>query len=987
MGRNQDSAKIERGKRSLVGLLAVILASWTGTIFLPAKGQDSENRFLLDWAQARDLAEANRLNQQVIWLYQEGGYRDAIPLAEKALQILEYWLDENHPDVATVLNNLAQLYYAQGNYSAAERLYLRSLTIYESRLGETHLDVAESLNNLAALYHAQGKYADAEQLFLRSLSILETVLGEEHPNVAVSLSNLAYLYSAQGNYPAAESLYLRSLDIRENVFGAIHPDVAHSLSGLASIYQSQGNYRESEGLYQRSISILETTLGESHPNFATSLNNLALLYHAQGDYGEAEALYWRSLSIREMVLGEAHPSVAISLNNLAELYRDQGDYPAAEILYKRVIAIQEAVLGEFHPAFATSLNNLALLYHAQGNYLEAERLSLQSLTVRESVLGKTHPHVAISLKSLAWFYQTRSQLSQSLEFLSRGMAIEESNLSLNLFTGSENRKRAYVSTLSSTTDWILSFHLQDAYTSPEAARLALTTLLRRKGRILDAVIDTQQLLRQNLSADLIPLLDDYTTTQSQLATRFYQGLGTQDPSIYSAEVDALQQQLEALENDLSRRSVDFQVATDPVEIDTIQALIPSDAVLIELVQYRPLDSAGTGNWGEPRYAAYVLHSTGDPQWVDLGDTAPIDEAAFIFLNATRNLQSRQVRSLARALDHLVMAPIRPLLDDATHLLLSPDGQLNLIPFAALVDEQDRYLVETYSLTHLTTGRDLLRLQNPVPSRHPPVILANPDYNNADTAGVDRVTVAAHGESQRSADLSTLRFGSLPGTEQELRAIAPLLNDPVILTEAEATENAIKQVQAPSILHIATHGFFLEDMEFVPPSGSIRASIGVLAPDGGGEPWHSLNRPASSENPLLRSGLALAGFNNRESIGEDGVLTALEAASLDLRGTRLVVMSACETGVGDVAIGEGVYGLRRAFVMAGAESQLMSLWKVDDFGTAELMRLYYKRLLAGEGRSEALQEIQRELLADPQYSHPYYWAAFLFSGQWQPIGEL
>lgn len=239
-------------------------------------------------------------------------------------------------------------------------------------------------------------------------------------------------------------------------------------------------------------------------------------------------------------------------------------------------------------------------------------------------------------------------------------------------------------------------------------------------------------------------------------------------------------------------------------------------------------------------------------------------------------------------------------------------------------------------------------------------------------------------TQRSGDITHLRFGPLPGTQQEVEAIAPLLpNNAIILTEATATENALKQVQAPSILHIATHGFFLEDVEFMPTPDATRGDRATILIESIA-PVANPTRPVSNENPLLRSGLALAGFNARTSAGEDGVLTALEATGLNLRGTRLVVLSACETGVGQVANGEGVYGLRRAWVMAGAESQLMSLWKVDDLGTAELMQRYYQRLQNGEGRSEALRQVQLEFIANPTYQHPYYWASFMFSGQWSPM---
>jgi CHAT domain-containing protein len=244
-------------------------------------------------------------------------------------------------------------------------------------------------------------------------------------------------------------------------------------------------------------------------------------------------------------------------------------------------------------------------------------------------------------------------------------------------------------------------------------------------------------------------------------------------------------------------------------------------------------------------------------------------------------------------------------------------------------------------------------------------------------------------ARRSTDLASLQFGSLKGTELEKEAHRTSASHVTVLTQSQATENALKQLQAPSILHVATHGFFLQDVECTPASdtrGDNFSTPATIVPEYVGDRKRVCRpTPRNTENPLLRSGLALAGFNPRTSGKEDGVLTALEAAGLNLYGTRLVVLSACETGLGNVANGEGVYGLRRAFVTAGAESQLMSLWKVDDYGTSELMSLYYKRLKNGEGRSEALRQVQLEMMQAPAYQHPYYWASFIFSGDWSEIG--
>jgi CHAT domain-containing protein/Flp pilus assembly protein TadD len=811
------------------------------------------------------------------------------------------------------------------------------------------------------------------------------------------------LYQA-GRYEESAPLLQEVLALRREQLGDRHPDVTISLNNLALLYRAQGRFEEAESLYQESLDISREQLGDRHLLVAISLDNLASLYQAQGRFGEAEPLLQESLSIDREQLGDRHPAVAQSLSSLALLYQNQGRYGEAEPLFQEALNIYREELGDRHPLVATSLNNLALLYQAQGRYGETAPLFRESLDIWHEQLGDRHPNIATSLNNLAGLYWAQGEMNTALTWLQQGLAVEETNLSLNLAIGSDDRKLDYIATISSTTDLAISLHLQDATTNPAAARLALTIVLRRKGRVLDAVTDTQQLLRQNLSPDLAPLLDEYTTVQTQLATQLYGGLGDQDPEVYRDRIDNLRQEANRLENELSRRSDEFRVETEPVEIEAVQALIPADAALVELVQYRPSDPTASQSerFGTPRYAAYILHSTGDPQWVDLGDAETIDTAARAFLAATRTPNSlSQARTTARALDELVMAPIRPLLGEATHLLLSPDSQLNLVPFAALLNEQDRYLVETYTLTHLTTGRDLLRLQNPAPSQQPPILFANPNYDTADPSGTQLIAAAStsprpgsrslsgvEGNGRtRSGDIADLRFGPLPGTQQEVDAITPLLPDnAIILTEANATENALKQVQAPSILHIATHGFFLEDVEFVPPPGATRgdrASIDIITTGQAPPP----TRPTSTENPLLRSGLALAGFNPRDSAGEDGVLTALEATGLNLRGTRLVVLSACETGVGQVANGEGVYGLRRAFVMAGAESQLMSLWKVDDFGTAELMQHYYQRLQNGEGRSEALRQVQLEFIEAPAYQHPYYWASFLFSGEWSPMSDF
>ncbi|WP_353735279.1 tetratricopeptide repeat protein, partial [Okeania sp. SIO2C2] len=759
------------------------------------------------------------------------------------------------------------------------------------------------------MYREQGNYTEALPLFQRSLAINEKALGVDHPQVALILNNLAALYQGQGKYTEALPLVQRSLAIREKALGADHPRVAASLNNLAELYREQGNYTEALPLFQRSLAINEKALGADHRDVAISLNNLALLYYLQGSYTKALPLLQRSLAIREKALGADHPYVATSLNNLASLYREQGKYTEALPLYQRSLAINEKALGADHPYVATSLNNLALLYLAQGNTTSA------------------------------------------IEYRTQGMEVQETTLTTYLATGSESQKQASMRKLSVTTHATISLHLQDAPTNAKAANLALTTILRRKGRILDSTINSLQTIRDNLTPENEKLLNDLANTRTQLAALIYNKPKNLPPEQYRQQVATLKGKVEKLEADLSLASAAFAQTTKPVTIETVQKLIPADAALVEIMQYYPFDVKAKPDerWRKPHYAVYILHSTGKPQWLDLGLAEPINNTINEFRNNLSQPNS-SIQEVARTLEQQVMEPIRQKLGNAKHILLSPDSQLNLIPFAALVDENNQYLIQNYNITYLTTGRDLIKLEIDFPTKQPPILVANPEYDTpGNPTSVRLVANNKRGDKKPTRDLGSflfapenLTFGALSGTKAEVEAIAPMLSDVTLLTESNATENAIKQVNAPEILHIATHGFFLEDLEEVAPP----ILVGGFDTDIPQAPSNKL------ENPLLRSGLALAGFNPRESGNEDGVMTALEIANLSLGGTKLVVLSACDTGVGDVNVGEGVYGLRRALALAGSESQVISLWQVDDFVTKELMVKYYQRVLDNEGRSEA-----------------------------------
>ncbi|MGD1808497.1 CHAT domain-containing protein [Dapis sp. BLCC M126] len=926
------------------------------------------------------------------------------------LAITEEALGADHPSVANILNHLAEIYRQQdgrNTQEASESLRQNALTITEKELqqdlaikektlGTDHPDVADSLYKLAEVYRDRGKSSEAEPLYQLALAIYEKVYGtNDIPIPFARIRNLAYLYRRQKKYNdnAVELLYQRALAIYEKVYGANDIRCAKIIGDLASLYGRQKKYNEAEKLYKRTLVIYEKKYGINHPHVVNPLMSLASFYDRQEKYNKAVPFYKRALVIYDKERSSNNVSLVTQFNTSARNLYHRKKYTEAEALFKRNLAIVEKALGANHLQVANNLNYLATFYYNQGKYSESEVPWQRALAIKEKALGAKHPDVATILNNLATLYQAQDNTARAIEFLTHGMEVEEANLTTSLAKGSETDKQKYMRKFSSITNNIISLHLQETPNNRKVANLALTSILRRKGRILESTTDSLHSIRQNLTPKNQKLLDNLANTRSQLAALIYN-----QPEVplvqYHLQVSTLRDRAEELEDGLSRASAAFSKTSQPITIEKIQKLIPPNTALVEIVKYRHWNAKHKNNrnssyWvdrisgrvGRNHYAAYILHSRGTPQWVDLGEAEPIDKAVAEF-RYTLSRPDTSPKQIARTLDKQVMEPIRKKLGSAKHILLSPDSKLNLIPFAALVDQKNQYLIENYTITYLTTGRDLIRFDLDLPSKQPPVLVANPEYDNPGNPTSTQI-VASNNRSnnKRPINLASLKMAALPGTKAEAEAIAPMLSDVTLLTESNATENAIKQVNAPEILHIATHGFFLEDLEEVIPPTLSRGLI--VEPDFSTPIAQPI--PQNLENPLLRSGIALAGFNPRQSGNEDGVMTALEIANLKLGGTKLVVLSACETGVGDVNVGEGVYGLRRALAIAGSESQVISLWKVDDFGTKELMVKYYQRVLNNEGRSEAMRQTQLEMLRTEGYKHPYYWASFIPSGDWREMG--
>jgi tetratricopeptide (TPR) repeat protein len=382
---------------------------------------------------------ATSLNDLAVIYDTQGRYEEAEALQIHALLMRKKLLGQEHPDVAQSLNNLAFHYANQGHYEKAEPLHIQSLQMRKKLLGQEHPDVAISLNNLASLYRNLGRYEEAEPLYTQALQMNTKLLGQEHSDVAISLNNLALLYYEQGRYEEAEPVYIQALQIWEKLFGQKHPHVAQNLNNLAELYKKRGWFEKAEPLLIQALHIRQKVFGQEHPHVATSQLNLGVLYANQGRYEEAESLYKQALQMLQKLLGQEHPYVATSQLSLGVLYANQGRYEEAESLYKQALQMLQRLLGQEHPDIACNLNNLAELYSSQGRYEEAESLYKQALQILQKLLGQKHPDIATSLNNLASLYNNQGRYEeaeplykQALQIRQRFLGAEHPDVAISL---------------------------------------------------------------------------------------------------------------------------------------------------------------------------------------------------------------------------------------------------------------------------------------------------------------------------------------------------------------------------------------------------------------------------------------------------------------------------------------------------------------------------------------------------------------------------
>jgi len=845
------------------------------------------------------------------------------------------------------------------DFAAAATSLEQALTIAEDALGPDDREVGDVAAQLADVYLDKRDMARAEPMYQRALAILDDALGNEHPVPAAVRSRLARLYQLTGDRVKSEALIRPSLEIIERTLGSDHPLFVRGLTTLQALRENARDFEEAGQIIRRQLAILDKIGLADSVEYAQSLSALGGVYNMQHDARAVDTLQ-RSLDLCERLRGPETNCMTPVLGNLGVAARDRGDLAAAEAYYRRALAVREPIVGRDSPDLIPTLNNLANLYNSAGDHARALDAHFQALHIEEQALSPYHRYALLTAGNIAVISTATGDLDAAIQFQQRADAIIEKQLALNMAVGSERQKLAFVRGVVDRTDRTISLHLREAPNSSEAEALAALVVLQRKGRVLDAMTDTYAAARRRdanpADRELLERLNATTASLAHLASAAPEGTTAEARQASMAALDELKERLEA---EIGARDAEFRSQTQPVTLRAVQAALPEDSALLEFVVFRPFDAREDryeDAYAAPHYAAYVVRKDAAARGFDLGPSGAIDNAIAGLREALRDPARGDLRRRARAMDQQVLGPLQAAIGNARRLLVSPDGNLNLLPFEALIDARGRFRIEDYAIGYLTSGRDLLRMQVPRASRSAPVIVADPLFGEPPPAR------AAGRRGTAGDDPRSTFFAPLAGSAVEGRSIKTLFPDATLLTGGRATKAALQRAEAPLMLHIASHGFFMREAPGARTQGAT----------------------AEPANPLLRSGLALAGANLTDDSGNDGILWALEASRLNLWGTKLVTLSACDTGVGEVRNGEGVYGLRRAFVLAGAETIVMSLWPVSDYLTREMMTAYYTGLRAGLGRGDALRHAKLAMLRRQGRRHPFFWASFIQNGEWASL---
>ena len=917
----------------------------------------------------------------------QGDFTKAILYLENAKQKASEVYGKDHENYISTLNELAFLYKSAGNYKSALQLYWEAKNILKKSVGSEHPDYVETLNNMAELYTTLGNYMAALSLYKEKKDIIENEIGGKNSIYATLLSNMAYLHQQLGEDDEALLLFEESKNIFQVINGIEDPRYASLMNNLGLLYMEMGNYEAAYPLLTAVKEIRFRTSIDKPLDYAYSLNSLAGFYKSTGNYKEALSLYEEAKIIIKENLGDTHPSYAILLDNLATLYTLIKNFEAALPLYNEAIQIEKQSEGIKNLNYAGTINNLAILYSSMGNNEDAIHLLEESSKIQFNTMGNKHPDYAATLHNLALVYCSLNEYKNCKDKIIEAMNIIMSHFN-NLDILSEKQKINYkkvdVGLFYSFYSTCLKLYSHDK----SIAKYLFDTYLFSQNILFSSSKKMKEVILNSNDNELIDLYNKYVNTKVFLARAY--SLTGEELINNKINVDSLERISENDEKELSKKTKVFEnyLSEKNYNWEDIRKKLKRNEATVSVIRFPYYNQVWTDSI---KYVALIItkEMVDSPKLVELKNSSEF-EGKFSELYRTSILPDSEKLKSNVGCYKAFWEEIEKEIKDKDLVYFCPDGVYYTINLNTIQYPDGQYLYEKKDIVILNSLRELIEEDEPVYKSKIALLVGSPNYSMSKKSKKIQATdfnnnYSDAGSYQITREFRDFTLTYLPGTKIEVEKINELLKKQgwvtQYLTGNQALEDAVKSVKNPRILHIATHGFFADDIQ---QNTGNQLNNSLL---------FGQNTIRAIENPMLRSGLMFCGSQNTlngeynlQGQTDDGILTGYEAMDLTLDSTELVVLSACETGLGEIKDGEGVYGLQRAFKLAGARNLIMSLWKVDDNATQLLMRKFYEFWLAGNTKRKAFKMAQDHLKTETVYKQPYYWGGFVYIGMDRSIDK-
>ncbi len=890
-----------------------------------------------------------------------GDYAAAMPMNDALLYYFKTLKGENNPDYLLCLNNKARIAQGQGNYTEAASLFLQALHANQQYNSRDTINLATLYNNVAECYRMMGDYAAAGPMYNEALRLESACSATTKESLAVLFNNMALLYKAQSNYSKAETCFLKSIDLYKAANYQQSVEFANPLNNLGDLYRITGNYKAAVSCIEQAVMIRKNTSGESHEYYANALTNLALL-KIECDYlDDAEQLLLQCERIYKHKLGEDNQRYANCLSNLSTLYARKRDYNKALGYNTRCLRLMEKSGAGRTDKYALYLSGKASMECDMKNYSAAAETFGQAAAIFKTMFGNRNFNYIDMQFSLANVHERAGNTAEATRYYLVAMGAYKNIMEENFVSMSEEEKTNFYYVLSNRFEtfynYVIGLSRQAGFRNDSLLKTLLNVRLVDKSLLLNEARAVNQTILHGGDTAVARVFNAWLQQKRYLQELYKYSL--EELAQNNIDLDAEEALKNALEKQLSASSATFRKATAGKNtFEELRSKLQKNDLAVEIIR-----TAVYEDYGKARvnYAALLIGKA-----YTAPKLIPLDSCAFfdtLFINHYK-------RSIEDTLTDLLsynrfFKALKPYSNGIANIYFSADGIYQKLNLYTLFDPASKkYLLETTTISQLNSLKDLTDQKAALTATSEAALFGFPDYalKNAAEKSIASVKLTSRAVFNDIPEL--------PGTKKETEAISALLTSYKRMAKlylgAQASEEQVKALNNPAILHIATHGFFLPDE------------------DSEDDKTLGFSTEQARQNPLLRSGLLMAGAaaqQNNLLKQDDGILTAYEASLLNLQNTDLVTLSACETGLGDLINGQGVYGLQRAFLTAGARSVVMSLWVVDDDATQQLMTEFYKNYLgntpAGKGKREALRKAQ--LAVRKHYPHPYHWGAFVLIG--------